>query len=287
MIDQRENHHRSTAQDFTRWIVIVFAVCLSCTFSVQSLRAEKVRRVIDGDTFVLEDGIKVRLIGIDAPETNHPLKPVEYFAPESKQFLVTLVEGQDVKLVLGVDKTDRYGRMLAYVYIHDTIHVNLEMLRLGFATAYLLYPHVLEDDFLAAEIEARRSGLGMWSSPRSLSRQIEAEEEPGKSPTVYANLRGSKYHRGSCSFLSRSKIPLSLEEASKRYAPCKVCLPPPLSRSSVSASERKEEKPSSQKYWINSNSNVRHNESCRYYGNTKSGYFTEKRKGKSCGICGG
>ena len=222
MTDKKETHHNSTAHDFTRWIVIVFVICFNCTLSVQSLRAEKVERVIDGDTFVLEDGKKVRLIGIDAPETNHPLKPVEYFATESKQFLVTLVEGQDVELVLGVDKTDKYGRILAYVYIHDTIHVILEMLRLGLATAYLLYPHEMEDDFLEAEIEARRSGLGMWSSPSSLSKQIEAEERPDKSVTVYANLRGSKYHRGSCSFLSRSKIPLGLEEASSdtRLAKC-------------------------------------------------------------------
>ena len=73
---------------------------------------------IDGDTVVLDGGKRVRLIGVDTPETVHPTKPVEYFGREASAF-TKLVEGQEVYLEYeqGSPTRDRYGRTLGYVYL--------------------------------------------------------------------------------------------------------------------------------------------------------------------------
>lgn len=91
-----------------------------------------VQRVIDGDTFVLETGEKVRLIGIDSPETVHPRKPVESFGLEASQFTKRLLEGKHVELEFDVDRYDRYNRLLAYVYV-DGVFLNEELVRQGLA----------------------------------------------------------------------------------------------------------------------------------------------------------
>ncbi len=77
----------------------------------------RVERVIDGDTLVLEGGERVRLIGVDTPETVHPQKPVEYFGKEASKFTRGMVEGKRVRLEYdeGTGRNDRYGRTLAYV----------------------------------------------------------------------------------------------------------------------------------------------------------------------------
>src|SRR5688572_18099377 len=81
--------------------------------------ASKVLRVIDGDTIEIEqDGkpVKVRLIGVDTPETVHPSKPVEEYGREASKFTTNLLKGESVFLEFDKDKADRYGRLLAYVY---------------------------------------------------------------------------------------------------------------------------------------------------------------------------
>lgn len=198
----------------------------------------KVAYVIDGDTFTLESGEKVRLIGVDCPESLDPNKPVEYFAEESMQFLRNLIEGRVVELEYGPERTDKYGRLLCYVWLDDTLLVNKHIIQSGYGMAYLRFPHKLEDDFLEAELAARRAPVGMWASPRSsqegqkrpwlredivIEKQKSSEEE---SETVYITRTGAKYHRGSCSSLRKSKIPISKKDAIERgYGACARCRP--------------------------------------------------------------
>ncbi len=75
-----------------------------------------VRRVIDGDTFVLYSGEKVRLIGVDTPETKHPQKPIQHFGKEASEFTRRMIEGKAILLEYDGKRSDRYGRLLAYVY---------------------------------------------------------------------------------------------------------------------------------------------------------------------------
>ena len=97
-----------------------------------------VERVVDGDTLVLRGGERVRLIGVDTPETVHPQKPVEYFGKEASKFTRSMVEGKRVQLEYdqGTGRNDRYGRTLAYVYLENGTLLNLEIIERGYGHAY-------------------------------------------------------------------------------------------------------------------------------------------------------
>ena len=122
--------------------------------------------VYDGDTLTVElDGTRerVRLIGIDAPEVkDNRHGPASEYGSAAGLYLTALVGGRTVELVLGVKERDRYGRLLAYVYL-DGVFINLEMVRAGYAVAYTVPPDVAHaGEYLAAEREARSKGLGLW-----------------------------------------------------------------------------------------------------------------------------
>ena len=81
--------------------------------------AQLVERVVDGDTIVVRGVGRVRLIGVDTPETVDPRRPVEFFGREASAFTKRLLEGQRVRLEYDWERADRYGRTLAYVYLRD------------------------------------------------------------------------------------------------------------------------------------------------------------------------
>ena len=124
----------------------------------------RVDRVVDGDTLVV-DGEKVRLIGIDTPESVKPGTPVECFAKKASAFTRQLVNHRRVRLVTDVEKRDRYGRLLAYVYRRgDDLFVNAELVRRGYATPATFPPNVRHrDEFARLAREAREAGRGLWS----------------------------------------------------------------------------------------------------------------------------
>jgi micrococcal nuclease len=122
----------------------------------------QVTRVIDGDTLLLSDGDKVRLIGVDTPELYHPLKPVQYFAKEASEFTREMVEGKQVRLEYDWQKRDKYGRLLAYVYLEDGTLLNAEIIKRGYGFAYTKYPFRYLDAFRQYQREARENGRGLW-----------------------------------------------------------------------------------------------------------------------------
>jgi endonuclease YncB( thermonuclease family) len=130
----------------------------------------QVTRVVDGDTIhVLIDGVDYRLryIGIDTPETKHPTLGVQPFGPEASQANSELVEGKTVWLEKDVSETDRYGRLLRYVYVDDLM-VNEELLRRGLARVATFPPDVkYVDRFLELQRSAQEGGLGMWGGEGS------------------------------------------------------------------------------------------------------------------------
>lgn len=122
-----------------------------------------VTRVIDGDTVEIEGGMHVRYIGMDTPESVDPRKTVQCFGREAAEENRKLVDGKTVRLEKDVSKTDRYGRLLRYVYIGD-VFINDYLVRQGFAQVSTFPPDVLhQEQFLAAEREAREQGRGLWS----------------------------------------------------------------------------------------------------------------------------
>ena len=140
-----------------------------------------VTKVVDGDTITLEGGQKVRYIGINTPETVHPSKPVECFGIESSNKNKELVEGKQVKLEKDISETDRYGRLLRYIWIGDIL-VNDYLVRQGYAYASTYPPDVkYAEQFVQAQREARENNRGLWANCQSTT-EPEPEQESESSP---------------------------------------------------------------------------------------------------------
>lgn len=134
-------------------------------------QSQRVERVIDGDTFVLTDGRRVRMLGIDTPE----LRYREYYAEEASDRLRELIDGRKVVLqsdIISAD-TDRYGRILRYVLYQDR-DINLQLIEEGYARAYVKYKIERLPDYIEAEDRARKKGLGVWQEEAAIAtgRQI-------------------------------------------------------------------------------------------------------------------
>lgn len=122
----------------------------------------RVQWVADGDTVWLLSGEKVRLIGIDAPETHHPVKGAEPFGPEAAEYLRALVEGKEVFLVLDRQRRDEYGRTLGYLYLGD-LFINAHLVKEGYARASARKPNLtFEKLFAELEGQARAERKGLW-----------------------------------------------------------------------------------------------------------------------------
>lgn len=126
-------------------------------------------KVVDGDTIKINiDGedTTVRLIGIDTPESVHPTK--EKNVPEGKiasDYTKSLLEDTDVYIEYGEEPNDRYGRVLAYVYIGDDDMINARLLSDGYAQVYTVKPNnKYEEYFIQLEQEAQSGGRGLWST---------------------------------------------------------------------------------------------------------------------------
>jgi micrococcal nuclease len=122
-------------------------------------------RAIDGDTIEVRlDGRRedVRYIGVDTPETVKPGTPVQCFGPRAHRFNARLVEGRRVRLELGVERRDVYGRLLAYVHLGRRF-VNAELVRRGFARTLAIAPNTrFAERFARLQLAAARAGRGLW-----------------------------------------------------------------------------------------------------------------------------
>ncbi len=132
----------------------------------------RVTEVIDGDTIRVQEhwgeSKPLRLLGIDAPETVHPDRPVEHFGEESSAKATEVMLRRTVNLETDdlQGTYDKYGRLLAYVWLKDGTLVNEWLVRHGYAReqTYQNKPCKYRDQFLAAEAEARRARRGMWAN---------------------------------------------------------------------------------------------------------------------------
>ena len=190
--------------------------------------AYQVTRIIDGDTIEIRyDGklTSVALIGVDTPETAHPQKPVEPFGKEATAFIRNLLLGESVYLRFDGNRTEKYGRLLAYLYrAPDGLFVNLEIVRQGYGKVYTVFPFKHKTLFQHYGGQAQKARRGLWSVGNA-GASSKVTKEPPRTRTVYITRTGAKYHRGSCRYLKYSKISVSLEKAKQSYSPCSVCRP--------------------------------------------------------------
>jgi len=124
----------------------------------------QVERVVDGDTLVLANQERVRLIGADTPETVRPGQPAEPWGREATEFTRRFVAGGQVRLEFDGRRKDKYDRYLAHVWVGDRM-LEEELIRAGLATAETRYPYsaASKTRFVTAQSEAQAAGRGIWS----------------------------------------------------------------------------------------------------------------------------
>jgi micrococcal nuclease len=128
----------------------------------------KVKKVSDGDTFWIDNGTKegekIRIIGIDAPESRATgKKQKQYFGEESKQYLTQLILNKEVRLEYDISKKDPYKRTLAYVYLRDDTFLNAHLIQNGYAIILTIQPNTKHADlFYKLQQEARENKRGLW-----------------------------------------------------------------------------------------------------------------------------
>ena len=130
----------------------------------------QVLRVTDGDTIHINyngKNEKVRLIGLDTPETKDPRKPIQCFGREATAKMTELAENKNIRLEF--DKTqgerDKYGRLLAFVYSEDSKNLAYEMIRQGYGNEYTYNsnPYKYQNEFKEAARKAREENKGLWA----------------------------------------------------------------------------------------------------------------------------
>ncbi|HEY7364976.1 MAG TPA: thermonuclease family protein [Methylomirabilota bacterium] len=147
------------------WPLVLLALTAVATGAQPSTLEGAVERVVDGDTIqVRVDGRveTVRYIGVNTPELRHSLRGAEPGGREAWTVNRELVAGKHVRLEMDARARDRYGRLLAYVWV-DGVMVNAELVRRGYAQVMTVPPNVrYQRLFLALQREARQSGRGLW-----------------------------------------------------------------------------------------------------------------------------
>lgn len=139
------------------------------TIAPELMEKATVKRVIDGDTIELETGETVRYVGIDTPETKHPSKGVQCFGKEASEMNKKLVEGREILMVKDISNTDRYKRLLRYIYIPNpestisALFVNQYLVEEGYAYS-LTYPPDVKYSVLFSQLQrkADEANKGLW-----------------------------------------------------------------------------------------------------------------------------
>jgi len=179
----------------------------------------RVDYVIDGDTIILKDGRHVRYIGINCPEVAHGDRPGEPFGRAAERFNRNLVGGKTVRLEYDQEKSDRYGRTLAYLFPDRTLFVNARIVEAGLA--FCLYDRQTTkyaDVLLRAQRAAMSAGKGIWGNP--------ALKKPRR---LVGNRASRRFHLPHCDpakrIADRNRVMFSSrwEAFLEGYAPSKRC----------------------------------------------------------------
>ena len=136
------------------------------------LKTFRVVKVVDGDTVDIDiaDGqyaaTRVRLLGVDTPETKNPKTGLMYFGEEASSFTEDMVLDRQVTILIDTvsDERDRYGRLLAYVKLDDGRVLNAELIAAGFGYADLRFDHSRYDKYASLQEAAIKSGTGLWGN---------------------------------------------------------------------------------------------------------------------------
>jgi len=129
----------------------------------------KVTHITDGDTIEVDMAgttEKVRMIGVDTPETKKPNAPVQCFGPEASEFTKKTLTGTSVRLEADPtnDNRDRYGRLLRYVYLQDGNLLEEQLIARGYSFAYTSFPFQKAENFTKLQHQAQQAKVGLWAA---------------------------------------------------------------------------------------------------------------------------
>ncbi len=179
-----------------------------------------VRWVSDGDTIILSTGQCIRYIGVNAPEIDHEHQQAQPYGYQAKSFNKNLILSKRIRLEYDLERHDRYGRELAYIFLEDGTFVNARLLKAGMVFYLYRKPNLKYNEALMkAQQEAMAQKTGIWQYWR----------EDG---TRYVGNRNSRrFHVSSCPLTAKIRAENLIYFSSKwdafrnGYAPSKVCIP--------------------------------------------------------------
>ncbi|MCA9388858.1 thermonuclease family protein [Candidatus Berkelbacteria bacterium] len=169
-----------------------------------------VTKIIDGDTIELETGQRVRYIGIDTPEITKGKK--ECYGQSAKAYNQDLILNKKITLIKDVSETDRYGRLLRYIYLDD-VFVNEQLVKNGYAYAATFPPDVkFSNYFIQLENQARSLGLGLWGGCSSVDSITASSDIPQADQTdcpadepIKGNAQSMIYHLPGVRYYNQTK----------------------------------------------------------------------------------
>ena len=197
------------------------AVCLAEEDETSPVSYHRVKYVYDGDTVLLDPHQKVRYLGINAPEVDHTREASSFMARDAWRLNRGKVEGMQVRLEFDSERQDRYGRLLAYVFLKNGKMVNALLVRKGLA--YVLFHGrnmKYRDLLLGCQREAMEERLGIWSRPVD-----------GKEKFYLGNRTSFRFHAPGCPFgrkiSKKNRVRFNTRRAAfwQGYSPCKKCGP--------------------------------------------------------------
>lgn len=140
----------------------------------------RIKTIYDGDTVVLEDGQKIRLLGINTPEIAHRGNEADAGGNEAKSWLIAKLKDGKVRLETDVEKTDSYGRTLGHLFTENNEHINVLLVAAGLAQASIWPPNLkYANDLVKAEQQAETAKLGIWQRPEYAAIPVEQLTEEG------------------------------------------------------------------------------------------------------------
>lgn len=149
----------------------------------------QVKKVYDGDTVQLEDGSKVRLLGVNTPEIEHRNQPEQAGGEEAKRWLTEKLKNRKVRIEADAEATDKYGRTLAHLFTDQKDHINLQLVEQGLAAVNIYPPNLLYVEQLTkAERAAEQARLGIWRRPEYAP--IPAEALPASGHPGWTRITG-------------------------------------------------------------------------------------------------
>jgi len=135
----------------------------------------QIKKVYDGDTILLNNGKKVRFLGINTPEVEKRNQPGQVGGEAAKQWLIKRLKGHTVRLEKDVEYKDKYGRLLAHIFTDDQQHINLELVQRGLATVNIYPPNLKYSQLLLqAQSQAEQAKLGLWKDKAYARKPVSA-----------------------------------------------------------------------------------------------------------------